>query len=41
MNMNGVLKNGIVALVPAAVFVGGGVTGLADIVVKGGIDCGE
>jgi hypothetical protein len=41
MNMNGVLKNGIVAPVPAAVSIGGGVTGLADVFVNGGIDRGE
>lgn len=35
MNKNGVLKNGIVALTPAAVFLGGGVTGLAHVVING------
>ncbi|MGY5812265.1 hypothetical protein ACXHXG_31755 [Rhizobium sp. LEGMi198b] len=40
MNMNGVLKNGVLAPVLATGSVGG-VTGFADTVVRGSIDCGK
>lgn len=41
MNMNGVLENGIVAPMLAAVSVGGGLTGFARVVAKSGIDRGR